>query len=189
MKPYISSSFDQQDINRLFVLIDSIFRKRKDKAGAPYIGHCTFVAHNAYTISLSVTNNFDFADICYIVGLCHDVVEDCQPHEIEQMYNLIDLLWGDVDRTLVKLIKRSIETLTRRSDEKYSEYSKRVSAHPIARVVKCADALHNSLITRYSQQQINEMSQNGQLDDLVARCNKYLKRHQKLLALIQNEEQ
>lgn len=189
MKPYIPSSFDQQDINRLFVVIDSIFRKRKDKAGAPYIGHCTFVAHNAYTLSLSTTHNFDFADVCYIVGLCHDVVEDCQPSEIEHVYNLIDLLWGETDRTLVKTIKQSIETLTRHNGEKYSAYFERVSAHPIARVVKCADALHNSMITRYSQQQINEMSQNGQLDALVARCNKYKKRHQKLLALIQNEEQ
>lgn len=191
MKNYYPSSFDQKDINRLYSLIDCVFRKRKDKAGSPYINHLAFVAHNAYKIALSRSQSFEFADICYIVGLCHDVIEDCDVEESDAVLNMIQCLWGHDSPTInaAKPIIDSINVLTHHKEEKYSEYFQRVSEHPVGRVVKCADALHNSDITRFDQKHINELAQKNELENLVKRCKKYHKRYQQLLTKIDNCEE
>lgn len=190
MENYYPTTFDQKDINRLYSLIDFIFRKRKDKAGSPYINHLAFVAHNAYRFALEYSRGLEFADICYIVGLCHDVVEDCDVDEIDAVFDMIECLWGADSSTIngAKPIIDAINVLTRQEGEKYSEYFKRVSEHPVGRVVKCADALHNSDITRFDQEYIDNLARKGDLDDLVKRCKKYHKRYEKLYALFQKDK-
>lgn len=184
MKNYIPSSFFQNDINRLYIIVNSLFQDKVDKAGSPYINHCSFVAFNAYKLALMYSQNFEFADMCYIVGLCHDIMEDCDDDQVKALVDFIKDMWGD-DINTSKLIIDSIKVLTKRDGEKYSEYFERVKIHPIARIVKCADALHNSNITRFSQRQIGEYSQSGELDALIKRCKKYHKRYEKLVSAIE----
>ena len=94
--------------------------------GQPYIAHPAWVAgwlnHNGYS-----------ADIQAVAWL-HDVVEDTD-------LALTDLLRLGIPNRLVD----AVDALTRRPDEDYYEAVQRAAHHPIGRIVKVADNIHNTL--------------------------------------------
>lgn len=99
----------------------------------PYISH-----------PCRVVNRMGVADeVGVVVAYLHDVVEDTQ-------FTLDDLRAGFSDE-----IVDAIDAITRRKDEKYFDYIRRLSKNPIAKRVKIADLQENlsqgdlSLSTRY----------------------------------------
>ncbi len=91
-----------------------------DKGGTPYVFHPYHLAEQFNDENL----------IC--VALLHDVLEDNPNYSI----NLIRDEFGSE-------ISSAIEAITRKENEKYSDYIDRVSKNELARLVKVEDLLHN----------------------------------------------
>ena len=98
-----------------------------DKTGAPYILH-----------PLRVALMGECADD-RIVGLLHDVVEDCEEWSLERLRDHFP------PRILV-----AVDTLTKRDGEKYPAFIDRVKLNPIAARVKMNDLADNMDPTRLS---------------------------------------
>ena len=91
-----------------------------DKAGEPYINHPIAVASQFVSEELIVA------------GLLHDVLEDTS-------VTRDDLLAAGIPPGVVDIV----QTLTRRPDETYFDYIRRVSRDRSASTVKLADLKHN----------------------------------------------
>ena len=97
---------------------------QKDKAGKDYILHPITVA------------SFMDTDEEKAVAYLHDVVEDTSV-SIE-----------DLSKKFSSTIVEAVDAITKRENEKYEEYLKRVSTNKIACKVKVSDMLHNMDLTR-----------------------------------------
>jgi (p)ppGpp synthase/HD superfamily hydrolase len=117
-------------------------RDQKDKAGKPYFGHLA-------RVSMACES-----DVAKIVALLHDVIEDTDltPDKLEEM-------------GVSEFIVKSVVCLTRKSDESYDDFIKRLAPNPIAREVKIADLEDNMDVRR--------MKELGETD--TQRLNKYIK--------------
>jgi len=98
---------------------------QRDKAGAPYLLH-----------SLRVMLRMDDDD-ARMAAVLHDVLEDT-PTTAE------DLRAAGFSESVVE----TVEVLTRRTDEVYEAYIRRVTAHPLARRIKLADLEDNMDLRR-----------------------------------------
>ncbi len=97
---------------------------QKDKAGKDYILHPITVA------------SFMDTDEEKTVAYLHDVVEDT------------NVSLEDLSKVFSTEIVEAVDTITKRNNESYEEYLKRVSTNKIARKVKVSDMLHNMDLTR-----------------------------------------
>lgn len=117
-------------------LVETCFKGRVDKVGLPYIEHCRKVAIMAKTIA---EKNFpELIDDCYLVGMLHDVMEDCDNgDEIVSRYP--------------KHIYDAVKILTHTREKTYREYFNDIlnSGNVTAIIVKYCDSCHNSDVTRY----------------------------------------
>lgn len=95
-----------------------------DKAGEPYIKHLARVSMNCRT------------PLSEVAALLHDVLEDTDAKE-----EWLRMRFGDEVTDIVVC-------LTRRNDESYMQYIRRVGANPYAREVKIADLIDNCNLTR-----------------------------------------
>lgn len=94
-------------------------RGQKDKQGQPYIFHVLRVA-------------LKFTQYEYFVpAVLHDIVEDCH----YPLSRIEELFGADIANT--------VDHLTRREDETYSDYIKRCARNPISRKIKIADLEDN----------------------------------------------
>lgn len=100
---------------------------QKDKAGEPYILH-----------PLQVMMRCRHNEIVRVIAVLHDVVEDSN-------FTLEDLRW-EFDSEIVD----AIDCLTRRKDEKYFDYIRRVKTNELAAEVKLIDLHHNTDLIRLS---------------------------------------
>lgn len=133
-------------------LVESYFSGRTDKVGIPYIEHCRKVANMAKNIA---EKNFpDKSNACYLVGLLHDVIEDCEHGEEFVSQFSEDIFY-------------SVKLLTRTKDLSYNKYFKTIlkSDDIIAIIVKYCDSCHNSDITRYPK--------NERTEKIRFRCQRY----------------
>jgi hypothetical protein len=94
------------------------------------------------------------SDVAKIVALLHDVIEDTDltPDKLEEM-------------GVSEFIVKSVVCLTRKSDESYDDFIKRLAPNPIAREVKIADLEDNMDVRR-----MPELSETD-----TQRLNKYIK--------------
>ena len=99
---------------------------QKDKGGQDYIGH-------PVTVSSFTEGPF----VSVVAALLHDIVEDT-PYTLD---DLRDMGFGEE-------IVNCVDSLTRREDEKRSEYLARVALNTDAIYVKLADLRHNSDLSR-----------------------------------------
>jgi len=90
-----------------------------DKSGQPYILH-------PLRVMLSLEGEVDM-----IVGILHDVVEDCGVGH------------GDILALFGEDVWSAVIALTRDEDESYEDFIRRAKANEIARRVKIADILDN----------------------------------------------
>ncbi len=116
-------------------------RDQKDKAGIPFFGHLARVTLACET------------DVAKIVALLHDVLEDTDetPESLEE-------------KGVSEFIVKSVVCLTRKPDESYDDFIKRLAPNPIAREVKIADLEDNMDVRR--------MPELGETD--TERLNKYI---------------
>lgn len=98
---------------------------QKDKGGADYILHPLKVAELCEH------------DICRIIALLHDVIEDCGLTDTE-----LD------EKGIYPIIHIRVDLLTHKARQTYREYLEKVAEDPYAREVKIADLTHNMDISR-----------------------------------------
>lgn len=99
-----------------------------DKGGNPYILHPIRLASKAKTIEES------------IIAVLHDVVEDSN-------MTLFDLKNDGFSSNVIA----ALDCLTRRADESYEEFIKRIKLNPLASKVKLLDLEDNCDINRIPQ--------------------------------------
>jgi len=116
-----------------------------DKAKQPYLLHPLWVSatlsEKPYRSVLKQTMaNLSDEDIhlAQCVGLLHDVIEDSDVTYEELLHRY----------HLPQVIADAVLVLSKTKGEDYSLYLKRVKENKIARVVKLADLLHNSDLSR-----------------------------------------
>jgi (p)ppGpp synthase/HD superfamily hydrolase len=96
-----------------------------DQGGHPYILHLEAVANLVSTVEEKV------------VALLHDIVEDTA------------ITLQDLAKVFSDDIVQAVDAMTKReATERFLDYLKRAKANPIAKVVKIADMIHNSDLTR-----------------------------------------
>lgn len=102
-----------------------------DKNGDPYVLHPLRVMENAASIALAWGVDQEDARI---IGVLHDVVEDCECTHEDVVYAL----------RLTPELSEALEAITHLKNEPYQTYLERVVTNPIATVVKLADLEDNT---------------------------------------------
>lgn len=112
-----------------------------DKAGQPYFFHVETVSNRVSEIIQGwLYPSIEFLLKARIVGYLHDIVEDTDI--------AMEALWAYKVPTDCIL---AIEKLTKSKDVAYQEYLHRIKRYKLAAVVKVADMIHNSDLTRLAQ--------------------------------------
>jgi len=126
-----------------------------DKAGKPYFMHIEMVSRTVGDLISSWQQpSYAFLLQARIVGYLHDVVEDTE-------ITIADLRKHEIPTDCI----RAIEVITKVEGVAYQNYLEKVKRYKLASVVKIADMMHNSDLSRLDH--ITE-------EDL-ARKEKYLK--------------
>lgn len=120
-----------------------------DKYGAPYIGHVMRVMNYGKTLDEK------------IVGVLHDVVEDCPQWTFERLAKegFSDYIFA-------------LDCLTKRPGEGYDDFVLRTEKSPLAIAVKLNDLRDNMDIRRITHHPLTEKD--------IKRLNKYLKAYRYL---------
>jgi len=122
---------------------------QKDKAGKDYFSsHLSFVAN-------SLSNPLQRA-----IGFLHDVIEDTE-YTKETLYN--ELIVKGVDELEADIVVSTVDILSRKENESYNSYIKKIKNNSLARIVKIADMKHNSDLSRLETTN----------DEDIKRTNKY----------------
>lgn len=100
--------------------------EQKDKAGEPYMLHCTRVM------------NAGKSQNEMIVGILHDTIEDTK-----LTLDLLRTFWFPEE------IIEALDAITKRKHEKYTKYLDRVKENDLARKVKLNDLEDNLDVTRF----------------------------------------
>jgi len=116
--------YTENTIKAMSIAYDA-HNRQYDKCGIPYIYHPIIVAEQMKD------------EKSIIVALLHDVVEDTDI-SLEYLSSIFDTE-----------IINAIDAITRRDNEKYFDYIKRVKQNNIARKVKIADIKHNMQQDRF----------------------------------------
>lgn len=122
-------------------LAEDVHAAQKDKIGEPYMEHVIRVAKAAMKHAQS--SDFNTVSKLYIVGLLHDVIEDCA-----------EVLRTKIQRQVIqeqgKEIYDAVEAITHRAwvSEPYKEYIARVKANMLATEVKLEDLRDNANFDR-----------------------------------------
>lgn len=115
-----------------------------DKAGKPYYLHPIQVALMCNTIDEKV------------VALLHDVIEDTD-------YTIDDLIRIGFSKEIID----AIECITKKGNEPYENYIKRVSENPIAKAVKINDITHNSDLTRIKNPTLEDIKRTEKYKEIL----------------------
>ena len=125
-------------------------KEQNDKTGMPYVFH-------PFHLAEQMTD-----EISTVCALLHEVVEDTE------------MTLGDLsDMGFPKEVIEVLELLTHEKDVPYFDYVERISKNPIAKKVKLADLAHNSDLTRFDGEKIDDYA--------IARNEKYKKAIEMLL--------
>lgn len=115
-------------LNSAIAIANSAHYGQVDKAGAPYILHPIRVMLRMRTREEQ------------IVALLHDTIEDTRHAEIPAARWNLDKLWKFFPS---ETLRDAIDAITRRDDEPYEDYIRRVAANELARAVKIEDLADN----------------------------------------------
>jgi (p)ppGpp synthase/HD superfamily hydrolase len=118
------------------------FKDKYDKGGNPYITHLL-------SVQKRFMDRYGGMDCDFLVAcVLHDILEDTETTEEE----LLEV--ECVNERVVELVK----ILTRRKDETYMEYIRRVAVVEAARWIKICDLEDNMDITRLSSFSVEDFS-------------------------------
>lgn len=125
-------------------------KEQNDKTGMPYVFH-------PFHLAEQMTD-----EISTVCALLHDVVEDTE------------MTLGDLsDMGFPKEVIEVLELLTHEKDVPYFDYVEKISKNPIAKKVKLSDLAHNSDLSRFDGEKIDDYA--------IARNEKYKKAIEMLL--------
>ena len=125
--------------------------QRRRYSGEPYITHPLWVASK-----LSRNPSIQ------IVGLLHDVLEDCEGAEItDSRWLIVEDGANEQALELTPEERDALLALTKREGEKYDDYLTRVMANPWACVVKKLDIEHNLSTLPESQKSLRTKYMNA----------------------------
>lgn len=116
-------------------LVETAFAGKKDKAGVPYIEHLKRVSANA---SKYYTGNPKYVGDVEVIGLLHDLLEDCPEWTISHLKAVFK----------IASILEAVEKLTHKEGVEYDLYIEGLKNDPYARSVKLADLEDNMNLTR-----------------------------------------
>ncbi len=138
-------------LNKAIKIASKAHKRQTDKFGTPYIGHIMRVMNSGKTLDEK------------IVGILHDVIEDCPEVTLEDLR-----LEGFSEEQIF-----AIDCVTKTSDlMDYDEFITKIEQSPLAIAVKIHDLKDNMDLTRFT----------GLLQEKdVKRLNKYLKAYQYLI--------
>lgn len=138
-------------LHKAIKIADKAHKNQTDKYDAPYIGHVMRVMNYGKT--------FDEK----IVGVLHDVVEDCPEYDFEFLKN----------EGFPEYILFAIKCLTKLTpEENYEDFIKRTEKSPLSIAVKLNDLRDNMDLRRFNRP-ISEKD--------LKRLNKYMKAYQYLI--------
>src|SRR6478609_5418778 len=115
-------------LGKAIAIASKAFEDKYDKGGNAYILHCLHVMNAVAHLG----------ENAMIVAVLHDLLEDCADWTTGRLAQEgfdHDVIYG-------------ILMLTKRKDEEYMSYIKRVAENKITKAIKMADLRHNSDITR-----------------------------------------
>ena len=112
-------------------LISKYHEGQKDIGGKPYLLHLYTVSDNIFSWNTDELNRGK------VVGLLHDIMEDCGVTEL-------DLSNAGISNETIRIVK----ILTHDKSDTYADYIIKISQDPIATLVKIEDLKHNMDITR-----------------------------------------
>lgn len=124
----MSSTENKNMLAKAISIAAKAFEEKVDKGGRPYILHCLYVMNRVNYLG----------ETAMIIGVLHDLLEDCPEWTIERM-------WSEGFSSGVII---ALHLLTKKPEEPYMDYIKRIVDYPVARAVKMADLEHNSMTTR-----------------------------------------
>lgn len=127
----METKFKKTQLDMMVTLCAERFAGRFDKAGMPYMFHLFEVARNVKKI----THRQD--DELMAIAFGHDLIEDTKTSfsELEKM--------GFTSRVI-----DGIDRLTKHTGQSYEEYQEKVLGSYDSAIVKMADIMHNSDLTR-----------------------------------------
>ncbi len=111
-----------------------------DKAHQPYFLHPDAVSQIVIKNIDSQASSEEFKIHAMIVSYLHDVIEDTS-------ITVDDLRKQEIPEVCIQ----AIETLTKKEGQDYWEYLSEIKRNELARVVKIADMMHNSNLSRLNQ--------------------------------------
>lgn len=117
-------------LNKAIKIAQKAHKGQTDKFGTPYIGHVIRVMNAGKTYDEK------------IVGVLHDVIEDCQEITLDHL----------LQEGFPNEIVFAIECLTKNpSDQDYTEFVKQTEKSPLAVSVKINDLQDNMNLTRFNR--------------------------------------
>jgi len=136
---------------KAFQIMMAVHSHKKDKSGMTYFWHPLRVANSMKGWQLQT------------IALLHDIIEDGTDME----YNLLKLIGVSdedirIDGQMMSIYKlrklgiddedvlSAVDSITKRENELYQDYLKRVKANPLARLVKLSDINDNMSVERLS---------------------------------------
>ena len=138
-------------LNKAIKIADRAHKGQTDKYGAPYIGHVMRVMNYGKTLDEK------------IVGVLHDVVEDCPDYDFDYLRA----------EGFPEYILFAIKCVTKLDpDEDYDHFIKRTERSPLAIAVKLNDLRDNMDLRRFNRP-ISEKD--------LKRLNKYMKAYRYLI--------
>lgn len=140
---------EHEMVEAAIALATELHRGQADKAGSPYILH-------PLRVMLRMRTPEGMAS-----AALHDTIEDCGMTEAALR-----------ERGFPASVAAAVQALTRRHDEPYLDFIRRLAPNPLARAVKLADLEDNLQVTR-----LPEVSEHD-----AARLNRYLEARRILLA-------
>ena len=93
---------------------------------------------------------------CAIAGILHDVVEDS------------NITLDDLSKYFDSTIIEALRVLTKKNDDNYEEYIKRVKTNEIATIVKLKDLEHNMDLTRLDEVTEDDIKRNKKYEDAIS---------------------
>jgi len=156
------------DNNSYFVsFIKEVFKGIKTKDGHDYSDHCITVANFAVNLLKEYEYLAKKLSVPYLfhLALCHDVIEDLSKDVHQQLFGKILTSYGN---TSMYFLLEDYLTFDKTKQTR-QEYIEKIaySQDPRVMLVKMADLIHNSLISRGKSKPFN-------VDKEVARITKYM---------------
>lgn len=95
-------------------------------------------------------------EITCIVALLHDVVEDS------------NMTLDDLSKYFDSMVIEVLRVLTKKNDDNYEEYIKRVKTNEIATIVKLKDLEHNMDLTRLDEVTEDDIKRKEKYEDAIS---------------------